>query len=454
MRARMSSQADTLASVAAELAKLIEPLRTELVAPRTQGFFAQMGIPLTAAQAAALSGPLTTIVTNTDATIALIPEIIAAIDAEDWGTVAQKAILATVKVGEVIVALDALSTAAQGLAVPDAGVIAKRIFDTLIARYLDAMRGLNDVLEFFGLLDREDFDVDSVDPAHPPYTVSSYDFGAIGDWLSDPAAKAVSLYGWDAGFDGHLLFPRLERLAALSSLPVFYDDTSTPKRLDMVIIEMVPTSSGAAGLAILLKDNFATGTISIPLGPDATFEVQAAVDIPLDTELAIRTDGTVTFTPPTVSIFEGAFGAKLILRRDPPQPFVVFGQASSSRLEFGDFALALLTRLQMSGGSAHGDLDISGTLNDGKVIIDGRNGDGFIGKILPGTYIEADFSVLMGVSTERGFYFIGSSALEVRLPAHIELGPISIEALTLAAALANNASQAGTFDGCRTSRQV
>jgi hypothetical protein len=28
----------------------------------------------------------------------------------------------------------------------------------------------------------------------------------------------------------------------------------------------------------------------------------------------------------------------------------------------------------------------------------------------------------MGVSTERGFYFSGSSALEVRLPTHIELG--------------------------------
>jgi hypothetical protein len=431
----VSDQADTLASVAAELSKLLEPLRTELVAPRTKGFFAQMGIALTDAQAAALGAPLTTIVTNTEAVIEMVRQIIAAIEAEDWGTVGQKAILATVKVGEVVAALDALSTAAQGLAVPDAGVIAKRIFDALIAHYLDAIRGLNDVLEFIGLLDRTDFDVDSTDPAHPPYAVSSYNFNAIGDWLSDPAAKAVALYGWGPGFDGHLLFPRLEKLIALSSLPVFYDDTATPKRLDMVIVEMVPTTSGAAGVAIRLKDDFSTGTITIPLGPDAKLEVDVAVNIPLDTELAIRTDGTVSFTPPSVSSFEGAFGAKLILRRDPPEPFIVFGQAGGSRLEFGDFTLAALTHLQFGGGVARGDLDLSGTLNDGKVVIDGSSGDGFIGKILPGTHIEADFSLLMGVSTERGFYFSGSSALEVRLPAHIELGPISIEALTLAAAL-------------------
>jgi hypothetical protein len=431
----MSDQSDTLASVATELAKLIEPLRTELVAPRTQGFFAQMGITLTNTQATALAGPLGTIVTNTDAMIALIPEIITAIEAEDWSTVAQKAIEATVNIGQVVVALDALSTAAQGIAVPDASVIAKRIFDTITARYLDTMRGLNDVLEFIGLLQRDDFNQDSVDPANPPYTLSSYDFGAIGDWLSDPAAKAVSLYGWNTSFDGHLLFPRLEKLVALSGLPVVYDDTSTPKKLDMVLVEMVPTTSGGAGLAMRLKSDFSSGPITIPLGPDAKLELQVTADIPLNCELAFRTDGSVTFTPPSLTSFEGAFGAKLILQRDPPQPFVVFGQAGGSRLEFGDFTLGALTNLQFASGAAHGQLDVSGTLNAGKVIIDGRKGDGFIGKILPGTYIEADFSMLMGVSTERGFYFSGSSALEVRLPTHIELGPISIEALTLTAAL-------------------
>jgi hypothetical protein len=431
----VSDQTDTLASVATELAKVLEPLRTELVAPRTTGFFAQMGIPLTNAQATALAGPLTTIVTDTEAVLALIPQIITAINAEAWDTVLEKATLATVEVGEVVVALDALATAAQGVAVPDAGIVAKRIFDTLIAHYLDAVRGLNDVLEFAGLLDRQDFDVDSTDPAHPPYTVHTYNFDAIGAWLSDPAGKAEALYGWGPGFDGQLLFPRLERLIGLSGLPAYYDDTATPKRLELILVEMVPTSSGPAGVLIRIRERFATGTITVPVGPDATVELEAAVEVPLHTEVAVRTDGTVSFTPPAASTFEGAFGARLILRRDPPEPFVIFGQANGSRLEFGDFVLAVLTRLQMSGGVADGDLDVSGTLNDGKVIIDGRNGDGFIAKILPGTYIEADFSVLMGVSTERGFYFSGSSALEVRLPTHIELGPISIDALTLEAAL-------------------
>jgi hypothetical protein len=433
----MTEARDTLASVVAELSKLIEPLKTDLVAPRTRVFFAEIGISLTDAQVAGLSGPLTTIVGNTDDLIGLVTDVIKAINKQpesDWGAAAQAAILASVKVGEIITALDALSTAASGIT-PDASLIAPRIFNTLLGHYLDAIRGLNDVLEFTGLLEREEFNVESTDPLLPEYTLHTYNFNAIGDWLSDPAAKAVSLYGWNSGFDGTRLFPRLEKLIGLSGLPVFYDDTATPKRLDMVILEMVPTSTGAAGLEIRLKDRFSSGMISIPLGPDATLEVQAAADIPLDTGLAIRTDGSVTFNPPNITSFDGTFGANLILKKNPPAPFVIFGQGEGSRMQFGDFSLGALTRVQFAAGTASGQLDLSGTLNDGKVIIDGRKGDGFIAKILPGTLIEADFSMLMGVSTERGFYFSGSSALEVRLPTHIELGPISIEALTLAAAL-------------------
>ena len=430
-----ATASDTLGRVAIELAKLLEPLKSNLVAPNTKGFFAQLGITLTDAQATTLGTQLGTIVADTEALIGLIPEIIAAVDAEDWGTAAQKGILATVKVGDAIAAIDALATAAQGLAVPDAGAMAERLFNFLLASYLDAMRGLNDALEFFGLLDRQDFDVDSVDPTHPPYTLSAYDFSAIGDWLSDPAAKAVELYGWGPGFDGQLLFPRLETLLAFSGLPVFYDDTATPRRLDVVFFEFLPTTTGAPGLAIRIKSDLATGPITIPLGQDATLELNAAVHMPLETELAIRTDGSVVFTPPTVTTLSGAFGVKLILKRDPPEPFIVFGQAGGSRLEFGDFTIGAITHVETSGGATHGDLDLSATLNGGKVVIDATKGDGFLGKIMPGTKIDADFSLLMGISTERGFYFSGSSALEVRLPAHIQIGPISIEALTLTAAL-------------------
>lgn len=435
----MSEGTDSLGQVAIELAKLLEPLAAELAPPRTKGLFAQLGIPLTDAQASALAGPLAAIVTATDELVDLVPDIIAALADEDWTSAVEKGLLATVRVGQVIGAIDGLATAAQGMAIPDAGLMAQRMFDFLLARYLDGAHGLNDVLEFAGLLDRHDFNEDSTDPADPPYTIYAYNFGAIGEWLSNPAATAVSLYGWGPAFDGQRLFPRLEKLLALSGLPVLYDAAATPQRLDVVFLELVPTTSGPAGLVIRLKDNVGTGPQTIPLGNDLKLEVQAEFSPPVNTALTILTDGTVTFTPPTPASLSGRFGARLVVAREsPPDPFVVFGVAGGSRLEFREFILTTGAGVQFSGGSARGELDISAALNGGKVVIDATSGDGFLTKILPGTHVEADFSLLMGVSTERGFYFSGSSALEVRLPAHIELGPVSIEGLTLAAALVDD----------------
>ncbi|HEY7232626.1 MAG TPA: DUF6603 domain-containing protein [Gemmatimonadaceae bacterium] len=426
---------DTLSRVAIELATIVEPLRSGVVPPNTVGFFAQLGTPLTPAEATALGAPLDTIATQTGALVDLIPDLVTALEAEDWGTVASKGLEATVDVAQIIAAFDDLATAAQGLALPDAAQLAERLVNYLLGKYLDAIQGLNDVLEFLGFLDRQDFNVDSTDPANPPYTIYSYDFGVVGEWLSDPAAKAQAIYGWGAGFDGQLLFPKLEKLLAFAGIPVIYDDTTTPRTLDVVVIEMKPTTSGVPGLAIGLKSDIGSGPVSVPLGPDATLEFDVEFDIPTGMQLVIGTDGSLTFTPPSVSTVSGAFSVKLILERNPPEPFILFGVGGGSRIEFGDFTLAALAHLTMSGSSATGDLDVSGTLNDGKVVIDATKGDGFLGKILPGTRIEADFSVVMGISTERGFYFSGSSALEVRLPVHIEIGPISIVGLTLTGGL-------------------
>jgi hypothetical protein len=434
-----SSASDTLSRVAIELSSLFEPLITDVVPPNTTVFFAELGIPLTDAQATALSTPLNAIGTNVSDLIALIQPLIAAIDAEDWSTVVEDGLEATVKVGTIISAFNDLATAAQTLTLPGAAQLADRIFNYLLGKYLDAIHGLNDVLEFVGLLGRQDFNVGSTDPAKPPYTLYNYNFGAIGDWLSNPAAKAQSLYGWGPGFDGTLLFPKLELLAAYAGLPVDYDTTTTPAHLDIVLLDITPTTSGVSGLSIGLRSDFSTGTITLPLGQDANIQINAEFDVPTGMAVVIGTDASLSFIPPTITTLSGSVGISLILKRDPPEPFILFGQAGGSRIQFDDFTLAAKADLSMSGGSATGDLDVSGTLNGGQVVIDASKGDGFLSKILPGTAINANFNVIVGVSTARGFYFSGSSTLEIRLPTHIDLGPISIDALTLTGGLQNGA---------------
>jgi hypothetical protein len=56
--------------------------------------------------------------------------------------------------------------------------------------------------------------------------------------------------------------------------------------------------------------------------------------------------------------------------------------------------------------------------------------DGFISNTL-GDGIESDFSFGIGFANDQGFYFAGSSGLEIELPAHITLGPLQIRSLSV-----------------------
>lgn len=431
----MSTGQDSLGAIATELAKILEPLK-EVTAANAKPFFLELGIPVTDAQAASLGPPIGVMASKTEELVAIIPELIAALSADDWGTALEKALEASVKIGETVSSLDQLSVSAAGLAVPDAGELASRIFSFLLAQRLDAVGSLNGLLEFTGLLERHDFNMDSADPAAPPYTVHSFHLDAIGEWMRDPAGKARSLWGWGPGFNGDLLFPRIEKLLAETGAPVFYDSTASPKRLDIVFLELLPATSGPAGLTARLKNSIATGPQVIELGPEFRLELNAEFAPPIATELTIHTDGTASFLPPTPTALSGHLDTKFVVEKpDPHDPFLLFGVAGGSRFQFGNFIFGAGGGFQWNGGGAAGDLNISGALNAGKVVIDATQGDGFLSKILPGTHIEADFSLLMGISTERGFYFSGSSALEIRLPAHIALGPVSIEGLTISAAL-------------------
>ena len=420
---------DSLGQIAVELAKLLEPLRQELAPERAKGFFGELGITVTDSQAAALGGELNGAIAAIERLLEQIPAVLAALAAEDWGTAIQQGLAATGSVGQIITSMDRIATAAQGAGIPDAGSIAERMFHAMLVRYLDGARGLNDSLEFFGLLDRQ-----PSGPEPDAFEVARYDFGAIGDWLSGPGAKAESLYGWGAGFDGQLLFPRLAKLLGMLGLPVIYDAGPAPKRLDAVFLEAVPTTSGPPGLVIKLVQDLETGPQTVPLASEATLEVEADFQPPVGTRLTILTDGTVTFTPPNPAPLTGRIGARLLVRRPgPPQPYVVFGVAGGNRLEVGEFILGAAASVR---AGEPGDLDISAQINDGKVVIDTSGADGFVSKILPGTRIEAGFSLVVGVARDSGFYIRGSSALEIRLPLHLQLGPVAVEALTLAAALA------------------
>src|SRR5690606_27479492 len=71
-------------------------------------------------------------------------------------------------------------------------------------------------------------------------------------------------------------------------------------------------------------------------------------------------------------------------------------------------------------------------IKEGKLVIKPGNPDGFLAKVLPPEGFTVDFNILVGLSSEKGFYFNGSGTLELDIPVSISLGPIEIQNLKVA----------------------
>lgn len=436
----MSATPGTIELIAIELSKLLRPLKDELSTPQdAKAFLASMGFDLSDGQIGGLAGNINTLVTNVDELITLVTELIEAIEAEAFATITAKSIEAVQKIANIITASEALGTQVSGNVGVPADVVARRLFDLLIFKYLQAAQGVNEALELVGFLDREDHNEDSLDPNNPPFTVTTYHFEQIGDWFTDPLARIRTLYGWgDNNFTGRDLFERIERILARTGLPVIFVDDPSEPLLDIVVLEMSANKDVTPpGLQLKLKSNLSSGDQTIPIGNDARIELKVEFAPPRDTGLTLRPNGDISFQPPSAGTpISGELTLKVIAERTaPPEPFILFGEAGASRVEMAKFIFTTGTRVSWDGSQANGEFLLQADAEHLKVIVDTTNGDGFLAKILPGTKIEADFTMQMGVSSERGFYFSGSSALEVRLPIHLELGPVAIEALTIGAKL-------------------
>ena len=437
----MSATPGTIELIAIELSKLLRPLKDEMSTPAdAKAFLASMGFDLTDGQVGGLAGVINTLGTSVSDLITIVAELIAAIEAEALGTITTKSIAAVQKIADIINASETLGSQVSVHVGVSGGEVARRLFDFLLFRYLQGAQGLNELLELIGFLEREDHNELSLDPNNPPFTVATYHFDQIGNWFSDPLGQVKTLYGWgNNNFTGKALFEKLEQIVSRNGLPVALDDSDpNVPRLDFVLLELQPkTDVTPHGLQLKLRSSISSGDQKITLGEDARIELKIEFAPPKNTGIALLPSGEISFQPPSAGTpISGELTLRVIAERTaPPQPFILFGQADASRLEMAKFTFTAGTRVTWDGTKAKGEFLLQADAEHLKVIVDTSKGDGFLNKILPGTKVDADFTIQMGVSSSRGFYFSGSSALEVRLPTHIELGPVAIEALTIGAKL-------------------
>lgn len=425
----------TLERLLGEVGKVLSPLESGLSESNAPAFFASLGIAMTPAQASALASSFTSVRNGVGVFVELLNELTAAIEADDTGAILEKAIRAVVEVAKVIDGFSSIAStvsALPGVTPAVVNALPERIFSLLLSSYLGRNVGVNEVLELTGILEREDFNVTSTDPALPFYTVDTFHFGRIGGWLSGPGDQLASLYDWGTpAFDGTKLLPVLDRLIALLGLPALLDTSGAVPVLDLVAVEIKPrTDLTPRGLSLELKSPTAPATIEFT-GEDWTLTLSVAFSLLAGAEVIVQPDGKLTLEMPDSTTVSGKVGVAYSHQRPADRPLVLLGVTGGSGISVREVGAGIAFELRWDGSRASGGIEIGGDLKNGLVKLGSEDGDGFLNSILSGLDVESRFDVGFTVSSSEGLHFHGSSTLEIQLASHIELGPIELTALTL-----------------------
>jgi hypothetical protein len=434
----MSGDRGTLEELIGQLTILFSPL-TGLTSAEAPKFLAELGLPLTDAQANVIAPVLKKTTGAAGGLIDIALQLQAAIEAGQLDAVIEIGVEAGDRVVKLISGFDQLKVALGGLGLPNAGSIIatlpERLFNLLLARFFGRTEGLNEALQFAGILERTDHNVGLIDPLKPFFTTNEFHFGRFGGWLTDPAGQLGDLYDWGKGsFDGKKILALLDRLAAEAGLPSLYDPSAPSPSLDLVVFELLPrTNLNPRGIAVRLRQPLVKGSVELDRQRwSSTFGLET--NLPTDTEIVLQ-PGKITVSPPDATSVSGKASATYSYLRDPDDPLLLLSIAGGTRVSVEEVAASIVLNMLPNGQAS---LGLGADLKRGKVLITTGEADGFIAKILSGFEVESNFDLGASFSMAEGLHFHGSSTLEIQLASHISLGPVEIQALTLLIGIEGN----------------
>ena len=391
----------TFELIGKELVALFDPIKDRVSNGEILLLFAELGIQFPTSLIDANPGFIVAIedtVENITVLSTKVVDLKAAIEAEDFGLIADLSIELTQLVTDIIEDLETVTTAisthdwsGDGLTpteLSDIGAFAtnliESLLDYLLVTYLESKSEPTVVvLEFFGIVDRELVNVGSTNPLYPEFVKKTINFSNIGEFFKSPPNLLKMLYGWgEPTFDGKDMLEKMNKIFLGLGFPSVY--TETPTELDVLFLSVTPyTAASPPGLKFLFNEILkANGTVTFN-GANWTLDLGIENDIPVDAGLTIEPDGNLTLIPPSVGTLEGKLFAKWLMDNGA-DPIILLGNADASNLQAQQLSVLAEMDFAFEGGSASvGELKVEGEFKEGKIIIKPKNPDGFLAKILP-----------------------------------------------------------------------
>ncbi|MGI8329748.1 DUF6603 domain-containing protein [Actinomadura scrupuli] len=299
----------------------------------------------------------------------------------------------------------------------------------------------------------------------PPYMHLALDLTDLPRVLGDPSVVLKNAFGWgEPTFDFSALASQLDNLLMTIGVDVLVarlpeatatavqggvPDPGAPpvKAIKAVVFERVQASGRMAaevrlmplpaqggnppGLALLPAYN---GVLDfrLELGPDIAVTLRSDLDLQGGVALQVRPGQGIEIIVGFESAgspvhARGSLAVKAERGSADGEPIVLLGAPEQTRLQFRKLAGTGGIRLTGDDVDVFAEFELGGL----EFVFDPSEADGFIAKILPDGGFSFGADLLLGVSHRTGFYFRGTSSLEIQLPVHLQLGPVDIQSLTI-----------------------
>jgi hypothetical protein len=303
-----------------------------------------------------------------------------------------------------------------------------------------------------------------------PYVHYAFDFADLPKVLEDPSLVLTNAFGWGTpNFDSAAILSECDNLlvmlgvdtrsvtlptpTALAIEGATEDQPGAPRRTmlrgiiferasnggrlsaeirmmplpargsDLPGLAVMPAFNGLLDLAISLFDDVAV-TIRSDLDVQGGIALQSRPGKPLEMITGFADTGSPVAATGSIDVR---------VERNAPDdapPTIIVGSPTGSHL--------LFKKLGGTGGvrlSSKQELDLFAEVQlvGLEFRLDTSESDGFIAKLLPKDGIGFHSDLTVGISYRNGIYFRGTSNLEISLPAHVQIGPIDVQSLTIAA---------------------
>jgi len=435
----------TLANIARILAVATEPLTTRLEGGHARRFFNMLGldVPRTVFTPA-LENAFASTASAASVLQELLPELIAAVEAENVGETIAKAIEIVEQVRAIVVAVQAIvdeieTIGVPGLSAADLGAfmgdVAQRASELVLVEHLQRYAPVvYTILHFFGVVEVARANVAEPDLQLVEYERKRLRFDRIETLFTDPGLLVRDLYGWGTpALDGAALIGRLAAILEVLGLPSSRVKLDTRERLEISFFSLTETQGvNPPGLDAEITLGLADGlALEIPVADGLIANINARGSLSASTGISIRPPADIVVIPPSGDA-NGQVGMGFALVPvAPAESLILLGITGGTGLFVEKISAGVIAEFAWSAGQAEGDVGFEAQLEGGKLRISADGADGFLADLLSGISLEADFDVGVSWTAGTGIRFTGSHALTIQLPAHIDLGPIALDALTL-----------------------